>query len=154
MVQSAQDWCGDNYSRSFGRFVLAAQHIRRITARVRRTAHRRAISDNRCGASVSQHQKPEDDYLPSSAQSSHLRASRMAPAHAASPDWLPTPFHHLTIAHRHQTIPVPSTHSPSFCLVQPERRVRILGCDGGDAQSPRGIRGGKPKLRIQRRGEG
>jgi hypothetical protein len=42
----------------------------------------------------------------------------MAPAHAASPDWLPTPFHHLTIAHRHQTIPVPTTHSPSFCLVQ------------------------------------
>jgi hypothetical protein len=78
MVQSAQDWCGENYSRSFGQFVLAAQHIRRISARVRKDGPLPRISDNRCGASMSQHQKPEDDYLPSSAQSSHLLAYRMA----------------------------------------------------------------------------
>jgi hypothetical protein len=80
MVQSAQDWCGENYSRSFGQFVLAAQHIRRISARVTKDGPLPRISDNRCGASMSQHQKPEDDYLPSSAQSSHLLAYRMAPA--------------------------------------------------------------------------
>jgi hypothetical protein len=59
------------------------------------------ISDNRCGASMSQHQKPGDDYLPSSAQSSHLLAYRMAACSCRrTPDWLPTPFHHLTISGR------------------------------------------------------
>jgi hypothetical protein len=149
MVQSAQDWCGENYSRSFGQFVLAAQHIRRISARVRKDGPLPRISDNRCGASMSQHHKPEDDYLPSSAQSSHLLAYRMAACSCRrTPGWLQ---YHSTIQPCKSATNHPGAeHSLTvLCLVQPERRVRILGCDGGEAQS----RGGRRSTRSRGQNE-